>query len=364
MSSRYGGRGYGRFGGRDEAGERRFGRDYDDDEETTRYGREGYYGEGSRGSAGGYGLSGRDYGRGGERDYETFGGRDYGRPYDTGGAYGREYPSRYGRETTYYGGGGFEGRDYGRDFGRGYARDYERGREPDYDRDRDDRERGQDTDYGRTTSRFFGRGGDYERRYERDDKERSGRGSHERRGEGGGRGWVDRAADEVLSWFGDEGAERRRRLDDMRGGRNRGRGPKNYRRSDERIREEINDRLTEDDWLDATEIEVSVIAGEVVLTGEVESRRDKRYAEDIAVSVSGVNNVQNNLRVQNWRGREGERHAGSAAAATVPPSALGATATGGLPTTAPVDETMTETDGPSGSSPTGGTTSRAAKTSG
>ena len=35
-----------------------------------------------------------------------------------------------------------------------------------------------------------------------------------------------------------------------------GRGPKGYRRSDERIREEISDRLTEHDELDASEIEV------------------------------------------------------------------------------------------------------------
>src|SRR5204863_6797141 len=52
------------------------------------------------------------------------------------------------------------------------------------------------------------------------------------RGEGyaGERDWMDRASDEVSSWFGDEDAERRRRVDKAREGKHRGRGPKGYRR--------------------------------------------------------------------------------------------------------------------------------------
>jgi len=104
------------------------------------------------------------------------------------------------------------------------------------------------------------------------------------------RGFFERAGDEVMSWFGDPDAQRRRELD------HRGRGPKNYARSDERIREDVNDRLTEDVWIDASEIEVSVADGEVTLAGTVEDRRGKRRAEDIADGVSGVKHVQNNLR--------------------------------------------------------------------
>ena len=81
-------------------------------------------------------------------------------------------------------------------------------------------------------------------------------------------------------------------------GQHRGRGPKSYTRSDERIGEDINERLTDDAWLDATEIEVVVAKGEVKLTGAVASRQDKRRAEDIAEDVSGVKQVQNNLRIQ------------------------------------------------------------------
>lgn len=110
------------------------------------------------------------------------------------------------------------------------------------------------------------------------------------------RGWWDRAKDEVLSWTGDEGAERRRRMDET--GSYYGRGPKGYTRSDERIREDINDRLT-DDWLvDASDIEVTVLNGDVTLSGTVDSRQAKRRAEDCAESTSGVRNVQNNLHVQ------------------------------------------------------------------
>jgi osmotically-inducible protein OsmY len=83
-------------------------------------------------------------------------------------------------------------------------------------------------------------------------------------------------------------------------GRFTGRGPRGYRRSDERIREEVNDRLTDHGDFDASEIEVNVMDGDVVLEGFVDDRRTKRLAEDVAESVSGVRDVINHLRV-NWR---------------------------------------------------------------
>lgn len=110
--------------------------------------------------------------------------------------------------------------------------------------------------------------------------------------EGEGRGFMDRASDEVASWFGDEDAEARREAD------HRGRGPKGYVRSDTRIEEDIHDRLTDDPFLDASEIAVTVKDREITLDGTVESRRAKRQAEDCADSISGVTHVQNNLRVQ------------------------------------------------------------------
>jgi hypothetical protein len=76
----------------------------------------------------------------------------------------------------------------------------------------------------------------------------------------------------------------------------RGRGPKGYRRSDEHIHDEVCGRLTDDPYVDASGIEVSVSNGEVTLGGTVDSRNARRRAEDLAEQVSGVSHVQNNLR--------------------------------------------------------------------
>ena len=134
-------------------------------------------------------------------------------------------------------------------------------------------------------------------RYGRDrsGSESFGRGSRDYSEE---RGFFDRAGDEVRSWFGDEDAERRRDRDMREAGQHRGRGPRGYQRSDARILEDVNDRLTEDPHIDASEIEVRVENREVTLTGTVNSRFEKRHAEDLAESVSGVTHVQNNLRIQ------------------------------------------------------------------
>ncbi|WP_051440915.1 osmotically-inducible protein OsmY (plasmid) [Ensifer sp. WSM1721] len=85
-------------------------------------------------------------------------------------------------------------------------------------------------------------------------------------------------------------------------GQYRGRGPRNYTRSDQRIREDVSDRLTDDPHVDASDIEVTVENGEVTLSGTVMSRPVKHRAEDIAESVSGVRDVQNNLRIQSKAG--------------------------------------------------------------
>jgi osmotically-inducible protein OsmY len=77
----------------------------------------------------------------------------------------------------------------------------------------------------------------------------------------------------------------------------RGRGPKNYQRSDDRIREDLCERLSFDDDVDASEIEVQVAGATVTLTGTVHDRREKRRAEDIAESVLGVKDVQNQIRL-------------------------------------------------------------------
>jgi osmotically-inducible protein OsmY len=94
--------------------------------------------------------------------------------------------------------------------------------------------------------------------------------------------------------------------DARRAGRSRGpyagRGPQGYRRSDDRIREDACERLTDDPWVDASDITVTVSGGEITLEGTVDDRRQKRHAEDCVEGVSGVTDVQNRLRVRRGEG--------------------------------------------------------------
>ena len=228
--------------------------------------------------------------RWGESRYNDYGRRGYGggRESERYGREGRESSSGGGRESGregYWGRGWENERDddiresrYG-SYGRsGAERGYSEGM-----RDYSSQRYNYPTGF-RSTESYGNRNYDYDRdRYDRAE----------------GRGWWDRASDEVASWFGDEEADRRRRMDAQR--EHRGRGPKGYRRSDERIKEDVNDRLSDDYYIDASDVEVAVSNTEVTLTGTVNSREDKRRAEDIAESVSGVTNVENRLRVKQGR---------------------------------------------------------------
>ena len=77
-----------------------------------------------------------------------------------------------------------------------------------------------------------------------------------------------------------------------------GKGPKGYQRSDERLKEEVNERLTQDPDIDPSEIEVEVDNGVVTLKGAIDSREMKWRIEAITEEVSGVKDVQNQVRVQ------------------------------------------------------------------
>jgi hypothetical protein len=76
-----------------------------------------------------------------------------------------------------------------------------------------------------------------------------------------------------------------------------GRGPKNWRRSEERIREDVAHALTQHPDVDASEIEIEVSGTDVTLSGTVETRHQKRAAENCAWDVSGVKDVHNRLRL-------------------------------------------------------------------
>lgn len=77
-----------------------------------------------------------------------------------------------------------------------------------------------------------------------------------------------------------------------------GKGPKGFKRSDERLNEEVSDRLERHGQIDASGIEVTCKDGMVTLRGTVDSRRAKRLAEDVAESIHGVQDVMNELKVQ------------------------------------------------------------------
>jgi hypothetical protein len=211
-----------------------------------------------------------------QRDYER---EQWRRGYDEG----REGPSR--------------GYDEDRDrWGRGYGPT--RGRYEDEPRSGMSREewgtgqwdRGR-RDYGREN---YGRQGmgrsDYEQEYGRGGWERSG---YDRQDFGRSRG--EREGYPPMSWSYTEIW--------MIPGPYSGRGPRGYQRSDERIREEICDRLTQHGQLDASDVQVQVNHGEVTLQGTVDHREAKRSAEDTAESVAGVRDVHNQLRVQQGAGQ-------------------------------------------------------------
>lgn len=181
----------------------------------------------------------------------------------------------------------FRDEDRERSWGRGRREgDFDRESRAEYlrgDYEREERNRGHDRDYDREGERRYGTEG---RGRENDEFTRnlgggmgsySGRRDWESRGYGGGTG---------TSW------ERERTT-----GRFAGRGPKNYNRSDERIYDDVCDRLTRDPDVDASEIEVEVHDREVTLKGSVGDRDQKHRAEDVAERAGGVRDVHNHIKV-------------------------------------------------------------------
>jgi osmotically-inducible protein OsmY len=70
--------------------------------------------------------------------------------------------------------------------------------------------------------------------------------------------------------------------------------------ADERIWEEVRDRLMGHPDLDVTDVEIEVEEAEVTLAGRVESREAKWLAEEVVRAVPGVQEVHNRLKVARW----------------------------------------------------------------
>lgn len=89
----------------------------------------------------------------------------------------------------------------------------------------------------------------------------------------------------VSDWFGPGAMEKRA-------------GPRGYTRTDERIRDEICERLTFTSGIDVREVSIDVDKGKVTLGGTVQTRGQKYDIEDLADNTFGVTEVENNIRVQ------------------------------------------------------------------
>lgn len=199
-------------------------------------------------------IAGRPYFGSGSSDYDRQGWRGYGSRPGNMGFGDRERPDSWNRQA-------YSGSERG-SFGQRHEPDFfnttygstQHGNQSQYGSQwRSDRDRG---DY--TGSGFYRN--DYDRnRWDRDDRDEESFG------------------DKVKNFFGV--------------------GPKGYKRSDDRIREDVSERLEDHPQIDASNIEVQVLEAEVTLTGSTPNRLSKRLAEDVAERVRGVKDVHNQVRV-------------------------------------------------------------------
>lgn len=77
----------------------------------------------------------------------------------------------------------------------------------------------------------------------------------------------------------------------------RGKGPANFTRSDERIREHVSELLMEHHDIDASNVHVEVKNGEITLTGTVEDRNQRRMIEDVVEGMTGVKDVHMSIKL-------------------------------------------------------------------
>lgn len=148
------------------------------------------------------------------------------------------------------------------------------------DRDRDDERREWDENSRRRYDARYG--GDYGGRYQGD------YGSNYGSDYGGGGYQGDYRTQRSDYGYGTSG---------VTGDIGRRSGPRNYARTDARIREDICERLTFTTGLEVSDVTVEVDKGKVTLSGTVPHRSQKYDIEDLADNTMGVSEVENNIRV-------------------------------------------------------------------
>lgn len=89
----------------------------------------------------------------------------------------------------------------------------------------------------------------------------------------------------------------------------RGRPPKGYSRSDERMREDVCERLMANPHVDAGDVTVEVNGGVVTLEGSVSGRNMLHELESVAGACLGVTKVDNRVRVNEHASEAGSQAA-------------------------------------------------------
>jgi hypothetical protein len=250
----------------------------------SRFGQGGYGGQGQQ-----RGL-GRNEGLGQSGGYDAYGESQYGQ-----GGYG---PSPYGQG---YRQGGYAQGGYGQSGYNQGAYNQSSYNQGSYNQRPYDQGEYNQSGYGRGdfAQVGFGHGGDPRQGHALGDYRQRGYGQSGYNQGGYNQGYAQGDEDWGSAGYGMGGQQGRQS--------HRGKGPRNYARSDERITEDLNEWLMQDDSIDATNINVSVSNGEVTLEGTVEQRWMKHRIEDLAERCSGVKDVENKIRVKRTDDSESDR---------------------------------------------------------
>lgn len=261
-----------------------------------------------------------EYGRPRQRGSEDYSEQEY-------GGERQEYQSqsgRYGEESQQGGWGGPESQS----FRGGYRQEAFPSSQQGSGQFRSGREGGYEAeDFGRGTGgqeRYYGQSSPrpYSPRYEQGGQQDFGGGQGYGRQEfgssgyggefgqyGGQYGGGQSSPGQQGGWSGQSGSSSGQLGSQPYGQRSQGsrtrQGPKNFVRSDERIREAVCERLSEEDSVDISEVSVDVKEGCVTLEGSVPERRMRHTIEDIADSCWGVKDVENRVRVQSQSSQSG-----------------------------------------------------------
>lgn len=233
-----------------------------------------HYGQGGQGGQGSYGQSGQS--GGGQGGYGGYGQAGQG-GYGSGSQGGGWQQGGYGGGRT----GGWQG-------GQGGEQDWQRG-----------------------SSGGVGASGQYggSQRGGQDWQRASSGGSYGTGGSYGGRDYLDegrvqfgRGGGSESDWSGAYSQYGRQGQGGTMGGygqqmHRQKRGPKDYQRTDERIREDLCERLWQSHHIDAQDVSVQVKDGKVTLDGTVPDRHMKHAIEDMADECWGVKDVENRIRV-------------------------------------------------------------------